>query len=416
MKFSATKAIVLSMCVVCLLYVPVVSQAQTIDTEQERQERISELKLQLAFLLKQLQALQSADTNARAEIVSDWSRSSINSSCVGLESEGRIYCVGGRESTKSSISDDVLLYDIATNRPGYFSDSFVTGLYANACASDSVAVVMYCFGGYTYPGHGSIEASDRVIKIDPTVDGWEKYETLDAQLPIATTGLACVEVPTEGKIYCFGGFLVGDDDELDELSVVTNLGEQSFAQYAFSFDLETYEVVVHDTDKDIAADDLSCTYSGVTERVYCFGGDTGSFAVRDVGDGQYEKEAINLERDTIFSFNPSTERFSVLTETLPTPRAVHACVAHPNGLIYCFGGVGALVSVSQGDLTDNTLNEILVFDPKQERLEASFDRLPEPIGGHSCVLDPVGRESIYCFGGQDLRVDSATSHVVRFTP
>jgi hypothetical protein len=354
--------------------------------------------------------LGSLPASADVEEVAEWHKASINSSCVTVKDEGRVYCFGGR--TDRVVTKHVTLFDQATNRPGYFADLFPFGMHASACAADSLNNQIYCFGGYHHldPGGDGPVMQNTIFKIDPRRDGKKKYQQLSQTLPAPTAGLSCVEVPKERTIYCFGGHVTGGMGRTKKLPLVTNEGGQTFANYAFSFHLDTRKTTVIPTTRNIAADDLACVYVSGVQKVYCFGGDRGSYKV-SVRAGKTVKESLDAERDTIFSFDPARKRFAVVPARLPSALSVLSCAPGGDNKVYCFGGTRELRFGSTGDLNSK---QIITFDPARETVSISTDELPYPMAGHSCVASPRNDGAIYCFGGTLLR--PGDSSVLKYVP
>lgn len=363
------------------------------------------------ILVVSLLLLGSGSTAAYASVteVAEWTAASINSSCVSLKEDGRVYCLGGRSAT--SLTRYVSLFDATTNRPGFFADTFPIAQYANGCATDSQNNQIYCFGGYQYDRVMGPVAQDTIFKINPSVEGRKRYQKLPQTLPAPTAGLSCVEVPEENKIYCFGGYVVdGGKGTAKKLSLIKNEGGQAFANYAFSFHLDTHKTEVITAKGNIAADDLSCVYASGKQKVYCFGGDQGSYKTFVKG-GKVVNESLKAARATIFSFDPARKRFSTVRAELPGPLSALSCASSREGKIYCFGGTKELRFDGSGDLDSR---QIIVFNPVRETVSISKDILPYPIAGHSCVESPLSGRTIYCFGGTLDR--NGNSAVIEYSP
>lgn len=362
--------------------------AQSGSPTSDREAMLAQI-VELQKLIAKLVALQNSTSESVVTKVSPWSPAQqINTSCVPSEKTGYIVCFGGRG--KDAGSKNITLYDVNTNRPGFYPET-IPYTYASSCATDTKESLVYCFGGYTLNTFGKYVPSDNVWTLEL---GKQKIESVSnsIKLPFKVSGMSCVESVHNQKIYCFGGYT--SDSEIDDVRTYKNFGGQLFSGGVIAFDLRTQKIDVIRGNTEIAGDDMACAYDRKTEKVFCFGGDVGRFR--------------GAETDNIFSFDPATERIRVLNTSLPMALAVSSCVSHPDGMIYCLGGT----SIKELGVRDNQNSDIYTFNPKSQKITTIKKALVKPLAGHSCALDPVTNDDIYCFGGS---IETA-SGVYKFTP
>lgn len=371
-----------------LLVSPVTSIAQSDLSTPDREAMVAQIAL-LQKLIAQLVALQNSTSDSIVTRVSPWNPTQqINTSCVSSEKTGYIVCFGGRG--KDTGSKNITLYDISTNRPGFYPET-IPYTYASSCATDSNKNLIYCFGGYALNTFGKFVPSNDIWTLEL---GKQNIESVNnsMELPFNVSGMSCVESVHNQTIYCFGGYI--SDSEVDGVRTYKNYGGQLFSGGVVTLDLRTKKIGLIKGSTEIAGDDMACTYDRKGEKIYCFGGDVGSFR--------------GAETDKIFSFDPKTERITVLNTNLPMALAVSSCISHPNGMIYCLGGT----SIKELGVSDNQNSDIYTFNPKSQKITTIKNALVKPLAGHSCALDPVTNDDIYCFGGS---VETA-SGVYKFTP
>jgi N-acetylneuraminic acid mutarotase len=189
----------------------------------------------------------------------------------------------------------------------------------------------------------------------------ERVITKTAMLPAGMTDHSCSGDSATRNIYCFGGLTDGNPIEVPWI-----------LEYDPTGDMLTLKTATLPTPRW----GLSCAPDEAAGKIYCFGGRT-------------ENTALN----EIVEYTPATNTVVLKAATLPTGRVMLSCAAHASsGKIYCTGGHEI------GPSGISYLDEIVEYDPSQDRVVVKTARLPYKTGFHSCATDPT-TDNIYCFGG-----------------
>jgi N-acetylneuraminic acid mutarotase len=115
---------------------------------------------------------------------------------VADQLSGKIYCLGGGDCNVAL--SQIVEYDPTTDSVVIKSATLPTGRYGLAAAADPLTGKIYCFGGRHVAGPPYL---NEIVEYDIASD---RIETRNARLPTGRSYLAATSSNT-GKIYCFGG-------------------------------------------------------------------------------------------------------------------------------------------------------------------------------------------------------------------
>lgn len=171
---------------------------------------------------------------------------------------------------------------------------------------------------------------------------------------------SAVYYPPDGKVYLFGGhyndsgtgYYYSDILEYNPATAVFQKKSESLPEAVFS---------------------CTAVYNPLNEKIYLFGGQSGSFT------------------SDIIEYDPTTDRVLNLSCELPEPRSNAACIFNSSdGKIYIIGGINE----------NGFLDSILVFDHESKKITAFTESLPSARCGMSAAYDRINNR-IYVFGGID---------------
>ncbi len=219
----------------------------------------------------------------------------------------------------------------------------------HSCAYSSNKI--YCFGGYNE------SYLNQIVSYDYDLD---QLTVSPAVLPTASAMLSCVTA-LSGSIYCFSAYPTSGQ--------------------VIQFDPSTNAVNVVATSGALTAQ-TRCALDSSTDKIYCFGGDTGTGGVR-----------------SIVEFNVNTGGVTTMSAQLPEGRMGLSCAEFTaTHKIYCFGGYS---------------NQILEYDPAIDSLTVLPFTLPMPLGYSNCNMS-AALNKIYCAGGRNEF--SAVNAIIEFDP
>ncbi|MBI4181740.1 MAG: hypothetical protein HY520_02115 [Candidatus Aenigmarchaeota archaeon] len=269
-------------------------------------------------------------------------------SCTESRVTGKTYCFGGSDG---QLLSQIVEYDPSLNTMLTKSATLPAGIYHLSCAQSNVTGKIYCFGGSATGG-----PTNQIVEYDPATD---IIMVKSATLPFERVNPSCVEGTVTGTIFCFGG---------------DKTGANGVTQQIVEYNPLTDVVGVSPTTLPNPAAALSCTEArsgSGAKKIYCFGGDTGTGALK-----------------TIVEFDPPTNSIRSMAATLPTPRRAHSCATEAAAnKIHCLGG-------------DNSglFDEITEYDPIADTMIVIRQVLPSPRDALSCA-ETAATHLIYCFGG-----------------
>jgi prepilin-type N-terminal cleavage/methylation domain-containing protein len=265
---------------------------------------------------------------------------------------GNVYCFGGR-------NDDPLNQAIrfvpSTNAVSILPSTLANSNNLLGCAT--VGSKAYCLGG-----HDGTVALNSISVFDSSGN---TIAASGATLPANRDAQACAAA-SNGKIYCFGGYVGGPSASI------------------ISYDPAGNTVATLGASLPSARYGLSCAAAGT--KIYCFGGQGPSCGYTDEID----------------VFDPVAGTLTALSAKVPTPRSFLACAALSTGKIGCAGG-------SDG----STLrSDVFTFDPTGNVVTPSLSVLPSARDALACAGGGSGE--MYCSGG--FNGSSAISEILKIIP
>jgi len=368
--------------------------------------------------------------------------------------QDKAYIFGGLQAD-GSLLDSVLEYDLATNTVITLPDSLPVSMSMASAIYDPQSESAYIFGGQLL---GYMLSS--VLRFD--VVQQKVITTAATTLPVACSGTSVVHIPDQNKVYIFGGLgqeelqtrLLSQIIEFDlrnhtAITLAAELPSERYGTAAVyvpsqatayvlggqqgpyalpnivAFDVSHQTV----TDKTVAVDariGASGVYVPASQEVYLFGGGSGAQATSSILVYHMDGETADLlpatlpisRTDTaaafvsvtnqayvfgglrpgrpdryfadIYRFDTATKAVITASAVLPTGRAGMSAVyvPPPTNKVYLFGGVG----------DSSCLDEILVYDPAQDRLTSLSAKLPQAAAYMAAAYDTTTAE-IYLFGG-----------------
>jgi N-acetylneuraminic acid mutarotase len=209
-------------------------------------------------------------------------------------------------------------------------------------------------GNYSFPGN---------VGIGTTPQFEDSLVIKTATLPTRRAYLACAENSATHKIYCFGGY------------GIISQGIVGFLDQIVEYDPATDTLTIKTATLPTGREGLACAENSATHKIYCFGGNDGTFL------------------NQIVEYDPATDTLTIKTATLPTGREGLACAENSfTHRIYCFGGYDSTYGGSY-------VNEIVEYDPETDTL---IRKAYLPGRAYLACAENSATHKIYCFGGYGI--------------
>ncbi|MBQ9000077.1 MAG: hypothetical protein IJ086_15480 [Clostridium sp.] len=263
-----------------------------------------------------------------------------------VEVNGKIYCIGGKNSTSSYLSN-MQIYDTKTNTWSTGA-SMTTG--RNNFAAVAVGKYIYCMGGYTSSGRTS---------------SIEIYNTETNTWSISTTSLADSlyghsAVSVGKKIYLTGGYSSTYNKTMRILDTETNIwstgANMSYAHEYFDMVeannviyciggnnayVEAYNISTNtwSTKASLPSDYQYAATTIVDNKIYVLGGETyysGCYAASPCRATYYTQPRYNAD-NTVYVYDISSNKWTSGSITMPISVYGHTSI-NVNGKIYNIGG------------------------------------------------------------------------------
>lgn len=305
-------------------------------------------------------------------------------SCVEVPDLKKIFCFGGSSYGSSTYLDSIIKYDPNADTVEELTSTLPSGRSDLTCSYASNTERIYCFGGYSqvvicdeYNEHGGcirahsiLTRVNEIVEFNPADDSistltltlpvrvegmssvwsdvnstiflfggtssvhlgnrdWilefdpvaETLRTSSALLPSPRYGPSCGANSSTGKIYCFGGYGVGDGSGDDVSEIV-------------EFDPSTDSLQVMGAAFTDGIHSTPCVEDSVDNIFYCLAGRS-----RHTTGSMYSTEK------RIMAYNPETDTLVERPAKFLQARYGHACVEMSStNKIYCFGGASNVVN------------------------------------------------------------------------
>lgn len=215
-------------------------------------------------------------------------------SCVSYLPTQKIYCFGGDDGSAGGFFQDILEYDVLSDRLITKNAVLPSGRSGLACTKSTIVNKIYCFGGVI---DNMGRALQEIVEYDPAND---RTVVKNAVLPVPVGYLSCTEYSATNKIYCMGvaGLILEYDPITDrvttknarfssrEMSCIehTNINKIYCFGGTYSFLRSSDKIMEYDPVVDIVTEKssvlplglegLSCAKNSLTQKFYCFGGYT----------------------------------------------------------------------------------------------------------------------------------------------
>ncbi len=165
----------------------------------------------------------------------------LETSCAENPATHLIYCLGGQ------YSNQIVEFNPATDSIRTMGQTLPFSDFT-ACANDSLTNHIFCFGGGSSPFYNTILEYDPVAGV---------LTTKSVTLPVVLTATTCAELPTNHRIYCFGG----------------HNGAGTYYNSIWAYDPATNTVSTLAVTLPSARAMARCATSTSTGAIYCFGGE-----------------------------------------------------------------------------------------------------------------------------------------------
>lgn len=276
--------------------------------------------------------------------------------------DGRLYVVGGIDSSMSVESDTVIIYNTTTGSSTY-GHKMQVGVYAAVCVKAASGKI-YVVGGWNSTA-GAVVATTQIY--DPVLDSW----TTGAPMPTAMY-YGTATLGADGKIYAFGGWNSGPLDDTQIYDPVGNSWASGAAMPVKKWGLSSVTV--------------------------------GPNSIMVIGGGNYSSAATSR----VDVYNPSSDSWSPAAP-MNTPKCHAGAAMGRNGFAYSLGGSDSPGAFSAGTEYDT----IERYDVAANSWELSSDTLSQARSAFGAAVDEFGR--VFIAGGFTVALD-ALSSVEMFLP
>jgi N-acetylneuraminic acid mutarotase len=274
-------------------------------------------------------------------------------SAVHVPEQGKTYIFGGQGTAATAPLSQTVEYDIASNTATTLEATLLIERRGTAAVYVPSHGTAYVFGGESgLPGF-PLALSD-VLAFDVNA----RTATGIGAGVDDRSGASAVYVPTTGNVYLFGG----------------KSGDQSASQSILGFNVDRARSGFLDATLPVSRTESAAVYDAARGQAYIFGGSSPGETTHYFAD--------------ILRFDVVAEEVFPTGAALPSGRAGMAAAHVSAGRAYLFGGVG----------DSGCLDQILAYDPVQDRLTTLPSALPTAMAYASAVYDEVGNK-IYLFGG-----------------